>query len=106
MRKKRRQTFAQMVNEVRLDAARRSWRKAAIFGNLRHLARAKRNHRMARRCGAAKNRHILRALELASDCIDVVEATDDSRLYSVRFPGERIGALHLPRSEVAIQKKA
>jgi hypothetical protein len=106
MRTKRRWTFAQMVNEARLDAARRSWRKAAMFGNLRRLAQAKGRHRMARRCGAAKNRHILRALELAGDSIHVVEATDDCRFYSVRFPGERIHALHLPRTEFVTKKEA
>ena len=100
----RRKTFKEIVEEVRESCARLSWRKAALVSKLRHAAIAVGNRRIARRCGAAKDRHILRAIELAGDRIRVVEATDDNRLYSVRFRGERVHALHLPKDRLAMYR--
>jgi hypothetical protein len=97
-----RKTMELILAETRELCARRSWQKAALVSRLRHAAVAAGNHYVARLWGAAKDRHILRAIELAGDYICVVEATDDSRFYSVRFRGERIRALHLPKDRLLL----
>jgi hypothetical protein len=97
-----RKTMKLILAETSELCARRSWQKAALVSRLRHDAVAAGNHHVARLLGAAKDRHILRAIELAGDYVRVVEATDDSRFYSVRFRGERIRALHLPKDRLLL----
>lgn len=99
---KTRKTMKQIVAESRDFCARLSWRKAAVIGNLRHVAASAGDHGVARLCAAAKDKFMLRAIELAGHRIQIQEATDDPRFYSVRFRGERIRALHMPKDRLLL----
>jgi hypothetical protein len=82
------------------SCARLCWQKAVLVSQLRHGAVSAGNYHAAKLWGAAKDWHMLRAIELAGDYVRVVEATDNARLYSVRFRGERVRALHLPKDRL------
>ena len=88
------QTFRQIVEANLPLAAGRMWDRAEQFSKLRHLAKAKRRARTARRCGEYKARLLGRLLRVAPDLVKLIPATDSDRLFSVWF--RRRGRLHIP----------
>lgn len=90
-----RQTFREIVDASRRQAARQAWARAKTASALRRAMHDRRRHNAARRLSHIKHAAVARAVELAPEQVRVTLDTDfHVGLLSVRFIGG--GRLHLP----------
>lgn len=95
MKRKRQQTFAVICEAARGEGAQHAWNRARLASGLRHAAVAQRRHETAKRLGELKARSILRALDLAADCLRVgLDESYQVGMVSVTWQGRE--RLHLP----------
>jgi hypothetical protein len=89
-----RQTFSQILEASRVQAATAAWDRARLASRLRHYFVAMGKGRSGRMMGQLKNRCLTRAAEILPNEVRVTIDTDyQIGLVSVRWPGH--GRLHL-----------
>jgi hypothetical protein len=93
--KTQRQTFRQILQESRVEAATAAWDRARVASRLRHDLAATGSRLAARLMGELKARCVARVAEILP--VEVRVTIDDDYqvgLVSVHWPGH--GRLHLP----------